>query len=98
MTDTRRESNLVFNLVFCPDDPNSKVKELVSRMAHSDKDFVGLIMGPYRYDAHVELSQLDRRQGSLVALVKIVAHPDLFRHYVFIDVKASDVATSKTAY
>lgn len=44
----------------------------------------------------VELSRLDRTQGAQVGFVELIAQPDLMRHYVFMDVRASDVALFNT--
>lgn len=93
MTDRKRE----FNLVFCPNDPDPKVKELVRVMAFSGQEIVSLLLiGPYRHGANAELLKLDRKCGVHMLCRKAIAQPDLMRHYVSMNVRASDVAFSKT--
>jgi hypothetical protein len=88
MIDTRRE----FNLVFCPNDPNPKAKELVKVMTSSGQKLVRLlVIGRYCYNSRLEMSRLDRTLGAQIGAVKMVAWPDLMRHYVFMDFRVSDV-------
>ena len=65
MTDKR-----VFNLIFCPNEPNPKVKELVRLMAFSRQELARiLVIGQYRYDSLVEISKLGRRRGALAIII-----------------------------
>jgi hypothetical protein len=92
MTD-RRE----FNLVFCPNDPNPKLKELVRIMAFSGQEIITItLVGPYCYDARIVFSRLDRTRGAQMRCVKMIAQPDLMRHYIFMDVRASEVSLFNT--
>ena len=101
MTDTRRE----FNLIFCPNDPNPKVKELVRLMAFYGQEWFNGILWSDSYAScdraifvwcKCRTIEADRKQGAQKRYEKVMTQPDLMRHYVFMDVRASDVAFSNT--
>jgi hypothetical protein len=90
--DTRKE----FNLVFCPNDPNRKVKQFIKTMAYSGQQFLRiLLIGQYKYEVTtkgLDLRRISKSAGVQTELVGRFANPDLMRHYVFIDIRASDVS------
>jgi hypothetical protein len=45
-------------------------------------------------NACVELSRIDGTRRAQIQRMKMIAQPDLMRHYVFMDIRASDVALS----
>ena len=45
-------------------------------------------------NACVGLSRINRTRRAQMRRVKMIAQPDLMRHYVFMDIGASDVALS----
>jgi len=45
-------------------------------------------------NACVELLRIDKTRRAQMRRVKMIAQPDLMRHYVFMDIGASDVALS----
>ncbi len=66
-------------------------------MAFSGQEQVRiLLVGPYCHDARVVFSKLDRMWGAQIRCVKMIAQPDLMRHYLFMDLGASDIAVFKT--
>jgi hypothetical protein len=90
--DSRKE----FNLVFCPNDPNRKVKEFVRTMGYSGQKILRiLLIGQYKYDVRtrgLDLRRFSKSAGVQTELVGRFANPDLMRHDVFIDIRASDVS------
>jgi hypothetical protein len=90
--DSRQE----FNLVFCPNDPSPKVRALVNSMAYSGQETVKfLLMGQYKYDVStrgLKLRKLSRSARTQTELVGRIANPDLMRHYMFMDIRASDLS------
>jgi hypothetical protein len=46
----------------------------------------------------VKLSRIGRTRRAEMRRVKMIAQPDLMRHYVFMDIRASDVALSNFNY
>ena len=90
--DSRKE----FNLVFCPNDPNRKVKEFIKTMAYSGQQFLRIyLIGQYKYDVTtkgLDLRRISKSAGVQTELVGRFANPDLMRHYVFMDIRASDVS------
>jgi hypothetical protein len=90
--DSRQE----FNLVFCPNDPSPKVRALVNSMAYSGQETVKfLLIGQYKYDVStrgLKLRKLSRSARTQTELVGRIANPDLMRHYMFMDIRASDLS------
>ena len=90
--DSRKE----FNLVFCPNDPNRKVKEFIRTMAYSGQKILRIyLIGQYKYDVTtrgLDLRRFSKSAGVQTELVGRFANPDLMRHYAYMDIRASDVS------
>jgi hypothetical protein len=80
------DSRKDFNLIFCPNDPNRKVKDLVRLMAFSGQELARiLLIGQYKYEVitkGLELRRFSKSAGVQTELVGRTANPDLMRHYV----------------
>jgi len=89
--DSRQE----FNLVFCLNDPSPKVRVLVDSMAYSGQETLRFLMiGQYKYDVSTRGLKFRKfsRSSAQTELVGRIANPDLMRHYVFMDIRASDLS------
>ena len=90
--DSRKE----FNLVFCPNDPSPKIQTLVNSMAYSGQETLRFLMiGQYKYDVStrgLKFRKFSRSTSAQTELVGRIANPDLMRHYVFMDIRASDLS------
>lgn len=90
--DSRKE----FNLVFCPNDPNPKLRALVNSMAYSGQETIRLPMiGQYKYEVctrGLKLRKFNRSASAQTEFVGRIANPDAMRHCVFIDIRASDLS------
>jgi hypothetical protein len=65
-------------------------------MAYSGQETVKfLLIGQYKYDVStrgLKLRKLSRSAGTQTELVGRIANPDLMRHYMFMDIRASDLS------
>jgi len=65
-------------------------------MAYSGQKILRiLLIGQYKYDVMtkgLELKRFNKSAGVQTEIVGRLANPDLMRHYVFMDIRASDVS------
>ena len=63
-------------------------------MAYSGQEYLRLlIMGQYKYEVStrgLNLRRFTKSAGAQTELVGRIANPDLMRHYIFIDIRASE--------
>jgi hypothetical protein len=69
---------------------------LANTMAYSGQEYLRLlIMGQYKYEVStrgLNLRRFTKSAGAQTELVGRIANPDLMRHYIFIDIRASDLS------
>lgn len=69
---------------------------MVKTMAYSGQEISKLLLiGQYKYEVStrgLRLRRFSKSAGAQTELVGRIAEPDLMRHYMFVDIRASDLS------